>query len=204
MDFRNIVSALDFSSGTEYRFEPFEGDGDVHSLIELILSVMRRAHFTLSFAETSTGGALSNLVVSHKGASNVFKGSIVAYSLEAHEKILGIPAAYIDNYGIESPEMAQAAAQSVIDKFSTTHAISISGFASHWDGVHTSDVGGMWFAFQTPKRVHLQRVDFSLLRGQKNLIREKTCYAAMKILLQLLFEESEVTQYSRIAADRER
>ncbi|MDR0727661.1 MAG: CinA family protein [Puniceicoccales bacterium] len=190
MDFRSTVSSLDFPSGAEYRIEPFEGDGDIHSLIDIILSVMRRSQFSLALSESLTGGMLSSLVVGRHGASTVFKGADVVYSLSAHEDVLGIPGAYMRNYGIESVEIAAAAAKIVLDRFSTTHAIAISGFASQWDGAHAVDIGVAWMAFQTPKRVHLQRVDFSEFRGQKNLIREKACYAAVKIFLQLLFAEA--------------
>jgi nicotinamide mononucleotide (NMN) deamidase PncC len=114
----------------------------------------------------------------------------VVYSFSAHEDVLCIPGAYMRNYGIESLEIAAAAAKSVLDRFSSTHAIAISGFACPWEDVHTADIGVAWMAFQTPRKVHVQRVDFSMFRGQSNLIREKACYAAMKIFLQILFEET--------------
>jgi PncC family amidohydrolase len=190
MDFRSIVSSLDFPSGAEYRVGPHEGDGDIHSLIDIILSVMRRGQFSFAFSESLTGGMLSDLIVSHSGASIVFKGADVVYSISAHEDVLGIPGAYLRNYGIESVQIATVAAKSVLDRFSSTHAISISGFASQWDSVPVAEIGVAHMAFQTPKKVHVQRVDFSVFRGQKNLIREKACYVAMKIFLQLLFEEA--------------
>jgi PncC family amidohydrolase len=190
MDFRTTVTSLDFPSGSERRVDPYEGDGDVHSVIDIILSVMRRGRFSLALSESLTGGMLSSLIVGRYEASPVFKGADVVHSLSAHEDVLGISGAYMRNYGVESLEIAAAAAKSVLDRFSTTHAIAVSGFASPWDEVHAADVGVAWMAFQTPKKVHVQRVDFSKLRGQKNLIREKACYVAAKIFLQLLFEEA--------------
>ncbi|MDR2341376.1 MAG: CinA family protein [Puniceicoccales bacterium] len=190
MDFRSTVSSLDFPSGDEYRSEPYMGDGDIYSVIDIILSVMRRGRFTLALGESSTGGMLSNFLVGGHGASAVFKGASVAYSFSAFEDIFCIPGAYMRNYGIESAEIATAAAKSVLDKFSATHAIALSGFASQWEDVHAADIGIIWMAFQTPKKTHVQRVDFSEFFGQKNLIREKACYAAVKIFLQLLFAEA--------------
>ncbi|MDR2677364.1 MAG: CinA family protein [Puniceicoccales bacterium] len=190
MDFRSTVSSLDFPFGAEHRVEPPEGDGDIRSLIDIILLVMRRSQFSLALSESLTGGMLSSVIVGQHGASAVFRGADVVYSLPAHEDVLGIPGAYVRNYGIESAEIAAAAAKSVWERFSSTHAVAVSGFASQWDGVLAADVGVAWMAFQTPRKTHVQRVDFSMFRGQKNLIREKACYAAAKILLQLLFEEA--------------
>jgi PncC family amidohydrolase len=190
MDFRSTVSSLNFPSGAEHRFEPPEDDGDVHSLIDIILLVMRRSQFSLALSESLTGGMLSSLIVDHPDVSPVFKGADVVYSLSAHEDVLGIPGAYMRNYGIESSEIATAAAKSALDRFASTHAIAMSGFASQWDDVHAVNIGVAWMAFQTPRKVHVQRFDFSRLRGQKNLIREKACYAAVKVFLQLLFEEA--------------
>jgi PncC family amidohydrolase len=190
MDFRTTVTSLDFPSGTERRVDPYEGNGDIHSVIDIILSVMRRQRFSLALSESLTGGMLSSLIAGQHEASPVFKGADVVHSLSAHEDVLGISGAYMRNYGMESLEIAAAAAKSVLDRFSATHAIAISGFVSQWDGVHAANIGVAWMAFQTPQKVHVQRVDFSKFCEQKNLIREKACYAAAKIFLQLLFEEA--------------
>ena len=44
------------------------------------------------FAESLTGGLISSSVVNIPGASKVFKGSIVSYTNEVKENVLGVPA----------------------------------------------------------------------------------------------------------------
>ena len=47
---------------------------------------------TFGFAESLTGGLISSSVVCVPGASKAFKGSVVSYTNEVKENVLGVPA----------------------------------------------------------------------------------------------------------------
>ena len=51
-------------------------------IVDEIVSTLTTRNETVSFAESLTGGALSSEIVSVPGASHIFKGSIVAYSID--------------------------------------------------------------------------------------------------------------------------
>ena len=53
---------------------------------------------TIGFAESLTGGLISSSVVAVPGASAVFKGSVVSYTNEVKEGVLGVPSGIISAY----------------------------------------------------------------------------------------------------------
>ena len=84
---------------------------------------------TVAVAESVTAGALANTLCSEPGASNFFKGGIVAYSIESKYTILGIDVDYAElhNFANESTtnEMAKAAA----DKFKARFGLATTGYS---------------------------------------------------------------------------
>jgi nicotinamide-nucleotide amidase len=70
--------------------ETFVGEGDV-SLVELVLDACRRHGLTLATAESCTGGLVSSLLTAVPGASDVFRGGVVAYANSVKTQVLGVP-----------------------------------------------------------------------------------------------------------------
>ena len=66
---------------------------------------------TIGFAESLTGGLISSSVVAVPGASAVFKGSVVSYTNEVKEGVLGVPSGIISAYTEVSAECAKAMAE---------------------------------------------------------------------------------------------
>ena len=57
-----------------------------------LVETCKEADVTLGFAESLTGGMISATVVNISGASAVFKGSVVSYTNQIKENVLGVPA----------------------------------------------------------------------------------------------------------------
>ena len=60
------------------------------SLIEVIFEKLQKKGLTLSFAESCTGGLLSNIITDISNSSSVFKGSIIAYHNQTKINILNV------------------------------------------------------------------------------------------------------------------
>lgn len=96
---------------------------------------------TLSLAESCTGGALAARITSMAGASDYFKGSIVAYSNEIKESVLGVRSTTLATYGAVSEETAKEMALSVLKLMKTDFAIAVSGIAGPTGGTVEKPVG---------------------------------------------------------------
>ena len=56
----------------------------------ILFDIFCDTRYTISFAESLTGGLLSGLLTEISGSSKIFKGSIVCYSNESKINVLNI------------------------------------------------------------------------------------------------------------------
>ena len=71
--------------------------------ISLTIEKLKKANFTLSLAESCTGGRIASNIVSVEGASEFFLGGVVTYSTLSKIRILNIDKKRIELYGVVSP-----------------------------------------------------------------------------------------------------
>jgi len=112
---------------------------------------------SLSVAESITAGGLGHAITTAPGASQVFRGGVIAYSNEVKESFLGVSSALISEFGVVSEEVAVAMAHGAREKFGTTWAISTTGVAGPGSHEGVSE-GTVWIAIAGPTQhtVHLQ------------------------------------------------
>ena len=76
--------------------------------IQIIKKLRNKFKFTISVAESCTGGMLSKNLTSIGGSSQFFNGSIISYSNDFKNQILNVPKKTILKYGAVSHETALA------------------------------------------------------------------------------------------------
>ena len=137
---------------------------------------------TLSIAESLTGGLLSSRFTSISGASNYFKGSVVAYSSSIKENILGVKPETIEKYSVVSSNVANEMALETKKKLDTDYSISTTGNAGPFKGDSNAPIGKIFISIATPKDVKSFKFNFG-----KN--REKNIHKTVNKALELLFSE---------------
>ena len=113
-------------------------------------SLLRGTGMTLSAAESCTGGKVSSLITSVPGASEYYLGSVTSYAIAIKEKVLGVPSATINEYGVVSSEVAAAMAEGVRKLTGSTYAVSTTGLAGPGGDDH-NPVGTVWIGIAGPK-----------------------------------------------------
>ncbi|WP_162140231.1 CinA family protein [Haploplasma axanthum] len=71
-----------------------------------IIESLKEKHLKIAFAESMTGGYLSECITRHNGASRIFSGSIVAYTKDMKINILKVKSKTIDEKTVISNEVA--------------------------------------------------------------------------------------------------
>ncbi len=137
---------------------------------------------SLSVAESCTGGKISEMITAISGASNFFKGGVVAYSAKAKKKILDIPSALIEKHTVVSAEVAEAMAVNCRNLFDTDFAIATTGNAGPTTDKTDRSVGVVFIAIASVKGVFSEEFNF----GQP---REKVIGRASNKALELLKKE---------------
>lgn len=139
--------------------------------------------WTMSAAESCTGGLLLERLTRVPGSSAYVIGGIVAYAYEAKQKMLGVPAAMLIDHGAVSPEVAQAMALGALDAFNTDVSVGITGIAGPGGGTPEKPVGLVYIC-----AVHaggLLRVERNVFSGDRHEIRQASASRALHMLMEL-------------------
>jgi len=160
-------------------FTGFESDGPIEAQIGKSLIAKG---WTLSSAESCTGGRIAEMVTRIPGASQYFKGGMVSYATETKIRLLGISEALIEAYSVVSKEVAEAMAEAAREKFQTDIAVATTGNAGPDKGDSDAEVGTVFIAIATKEQVISDKFRFSNQR-------EKTILKATNKAFELLQKE---------------
>jgi nicotinamide-nucleotide amidase len=151
----------------------------------LVSNLLKDKGLTFATAESCTGGNIARLITSHAGSSTFFKGSIVAYSDEIKEKMLGVNPENIQRYSAVSEEVVKQMASGIREQLQADIAVATSGIAGPDGGTPEKPVGTVWIAATNGKKVLARKYQFGNYRG-KNI--EKATYAAIFLVKELVEE----------------
>jgi nicotinamide-nucleotide amidase len=134
---------------------------------------------TLSLAESCTGGLAGSLVTDTPGASAWFDASIVTYSYDAKEKLLGIPRALLESKGAVSEEVARAMAEAVRNLRGTDYGVGITGIAGPDGGSAEKPVGLVYIAVSDRNGTDSFRTSHA---GERVTIQRRAAVTALDLL----------------------
>jgi nicotinamide-nucleotide amidase len=132
-----------------------EGDAQLQHVVAQLLD---SRGLTLSTAEGCTGGMVAERLVAIPGASRWFCGGIVAYSNDAKDLLLDVPAELIESHGAVSREVAEAMAVACRRKFSSDLAVATVGIAGPDGATPEKPVGTLCVAVAGPERTTSNRL----------------------------------------------
>jgi len=156
-------------------------------LEKAIGDLLRQKGWTLSIAESCTGGLICDRITNISGSSDYFMGGMVTYSNESKAKHLGIPLDYIEEYGAVSPQVARRMAQGVRKAFNTTFGLSTTGVAGPTGGTKRSPVGRVFVGLAAGRKVWVKKLD---LKGTRRTIKEEAAEKALDFLYEVLAEKT--------------
>jgi nicotinamide-nucleotide amidase len=116
--------------------------------------------WTISTAESCTGGAIAKLFTSNPGSSAYFKGSVVAYSNDIKIRLLEVNENLVFGHGAVSREVVEAMAINACRILETDFSIATSGIAGPDGGTEQKPVGTVWIAVAHQGKVISQLYNF--------------------------------------------
>lgn len=149
------------------------------TLEEITGRLLKVKKFTVSTAESCTGGYLAHLITSVPGASEYFAGSVVAYSNQVKKDMLGVKEASLRDHGAVSEEVVKEMAAGAMKRFHTDFTLAISGIAGPDGGTAEKPVGTVWIAVSGPGATETRKFLFGEHRG-RNIRR--AALAALNLL----------------------
>ena len=76
------------------------------TLEEEVVSLLKKYQYTITTAESCTGGLIAGTLINVPGVSSFLKEAYITYSDEAKEKLLGVKKEIIDEFTVVSAETA--------------------------------------------------------------------------------------------------
>lgn len=152
----------------------FSADADTIEVV--LLQMLRERGWTIGAAESATGGMVAERITSVPGASDVFRGSIVAYHEDLKSGLLRVPAEVVARSGVVSEPVAVAMAEGAARALGVDVAIGVTGSAG--PDPQGQPVGTMIVAVLTPAGT---RVKTLRRPGGREQVRMSTTTAALHL-----------------------
>ena len=157
-----------------------EVGSQVDPLAKELGSLLVKSRFTVSVAESCTGGLLGSLITDQPGSSAYFVGGVIAYADEVKRAQLGVSADLLARHGAVSREVAIAMADGVRLRFATTLSASITGIAGP-DAEGDKPVGLTYIAVASPRGTTCSEYRFG---GDRWANRRQAAGEALQLLIE--------------------
>ncbi|HEX3053471.1 MAG TPA: nicotinamide-nucleotide amidohydrolase family protein [Aggregatilineaceae bacterium] len=144
---------------------------------------LRERGWTISSAESSTGGLIMARLTDIAGSSAYVLGGVIAYADAIKEQILGVPQQMLIDYGAVSEPVAQQMAEGARQLFQTDVAVSVTGIAGPTGATATKPVGLHYIGLSTPTGSWVRRYVWN---GDRTENRHAAADAALQLLLDYL------------------
>lgn len=147
--------------------------------------VLLRAGLRLAVAESCTGGMVGEWITAVPGSSVYFLGGVISYDNSVKERLLGVPAGVLRDYGAVSAESALAMAKGALSLLEADVALSVTGVAGPGGGSAAKPVGLTFIALVGP---HIERVEQHIWTGDRQANREQSARRALSMILEDISE----------------
>ena len=160
----------------------FPGAAFTHTgeLIEAVVAdlLLRRGE-RLVVAESCTGGLLGGRLTALAGASRWFLGGVISYDNAVKQTLLRVPEAVLVGDGAVSDPSARAMADGARSLLGADWGLSVTGIAGPDGGTADKPVGTVFLGCAGPNGASVEEHRF---RGDRGLIRERSCVYALHLL----------------------
>lgn len=151
--------------------------------VEQLAHQLLAKKFSLTTAESCTGGGIAKALTEIAGSSAWFGYGFVTYSNQAKHQLLNVSLNTLQQEGAVSSAVVKQMVAGACKQASADIAVAVSGIAGPDGGSPAKPVGSVWLAWGTEKEQHSQLFNFS---GNREQIREASIDAALDGLLSWL------------------
>ena len=147
-------------------------------LLDKVILGLKKGQWTISTAESLTGGLLSEALTRLPGASDYFVGGIISYSPRIKIEGVGVDPSIIRKFGVVSAPVAQAMALGIAKRFKTRIGLSTTGVAGP-DAHSGMPVGTVFVGLALDGVCKTNRLG---LRGDRQDIRQAAVLQALRLV----------------------
>ena len=151
------------------------------ALVNRIIKKLKKKKFTLSIAESCTGGFLSSTITSVSGSSKIFTLGLISYSNQTKIKVLKVPKNIIMKYGAVSQHVCLSMVKNVNKISKANISVSITGIAGPGGGSKKKPVGLVYIGIKKANNININRCLFK--NKGRNYIQRATLNKSLRLIL---------------------
>ncbi len=155
---------------------------------EQVVRLLKERNLTITAAESCTGGLIAGTLVNVAGASDVFGEAYVTYSNEAKQRLVGVRAETLEQFGAVSEETAYEMAAGAARAAGADVGLSSTGIAGPGGGTPEKPVGLVYIGCCVRGEVQVRRLN---LHGDREQNRMDTVKAALELAAEMLVARSD-------------
>jgi len=159
---------------------------DKDKLEQKVGELLSERNYTLSLAESCTGGLICSRLTDIPGSSDYLVGGVVTYSNAAKTNLIGVNTDTLNKYGAVSPETATEMVLGVRDLFKSDVGISVTGVAGPGGGSDEKPVGLVYVGVCIKDNLTIKQFNFGHNRRGNKLLSSQ---AALNLLRMKLLNE---------------
>lgn len=145
---------------------------------------------TVATAESLTGGLVGAALTGVPGASQVYRGGVIAYATDLKGQLLGVDAGLLARVGAVDERVAAAMAQGVRARLGADYGLATTGVAGP-DPQDGKPPGTVWVAVATGWRTWTFDASMREPVGDRAGVRVHTVLRALRHLCDVLRDERE-------------
>lgn len=145
-------------------------------------------NWTISTAESCSGGLLSHIITNSSGSSNYFSNGYITYSDEVKISELNIPREIVEKYSSYSGEVVELMAKGVREKTNSTFGLATTGIAPPGDPSTSLKTGTVFIGVSILNNT--KHYKFYLRKRSRLRFKKKTVKLSIHILEKLILKYS--------------
>lgn len=153
------------------------------TLEETAVRLLKEKEYTVSTAESCTGGLLAGRIINVSGASDVINVGFITYANEAKMKYLGVSSETLKDHGAVSRECAKEMALGVTKQMNADVGLATTGIAGPDGGTVEKPVGLVYIGCNVCGNVKIEELRLS---GTREEIRNMSVTKALELLVACL------------------
>ena len=156
------------------------------TLEQSVADLLKERGYTITTAESCTGGMLAARLINVPGVSEVYRTGFITYANKAKRKELGVLKETLRLYGAVSRETAMEMVRGAAEHADAEVALATTGIAGPDGGTETKPVGLVYISCYVAGEVTVREYRFS---GNRAKIRESAVAAALTLARECLLRQ---------------
>lgn len=151
------------------------------ALADKLGQALKQKGWTITCAESCTGGGIGYAITSISGSSAWFERGFITYSNQAKSTLLGVSEDTLRVNGAVSAQTVEEMAQGALKAAAADVAVAVSGIAGPDGGSVQKPVGTVWFGLASGEKVTSVHRHFD---GDRLQIREQAIEFALGLAIE--------------------